>query len=131
MLCASFSCDRNFLLDSLTILKNRGYDSAGLATLPEEGGPMVRLTCCVLAASADYLLPLAYREYFPWARQPDFNDSLSSSLQILYSFEIGSSCITPHHPHVTHTLDTLGLDALCQCRQQRRCDRPGPSSVQG
>jgi glucosamine--fructose-6-phosphate aminotransferase (isomerizing) len=31
---------REFLLDGLTILKNRGYDSAGLATIPSEGGNM-------------------------------------------------------------------------------------------
>lgn len=33
---------RSFLLDALTILKNRGYDSAGLATIPSKGGSMVR-----------------------------------------------------------------------------------------
>ena len=32
---------RDFLLEGLTVLKNRGYDSAGLATMPEEGGHMV------------------------------------------------------------------------------------------
>eukprot|EP00339_Tiarina_fusa_P013163 CAMPEP_0117024498 /NCGR_PEP_ID=MMETSP0472-20121206/18189_1 /TAXON_ID=693140 ORGANISM="Tiarina fusus, Strain LIS" /NCGR_SAMPLE_ID=MMETSP0472 /ASSEMBLY_ACC=CAM_ASM_000603 /LENGTH=712 /DNA_ID=CAMNT_0004730949 /DNA_START=86 /DNA_END=2224 /DNA_ORIENTATION=+ len=31
---------REFLLDGLTILKNRGYDSAGLATVPNVGGKM-------------------------------------------------------------------------------------------
>ena len=29
-------------MDALTILKNRGYDSAGIATIPGKGGPMVR-----------------------------------------------------------------------------------------
>mmetsp|Transcript_62185 Transcript_62185/g.92221 ORF Transcript_62185/g.92221 Transcript_62185/m.92221 type:complete len:150 (+) Transcript_62185:92-541(+) len=33
---------REFLLEGLTVLKNRGYDSAGLATMPEKGGKMVR-----------------------------------------------------------------------------------------
>jgi len=32
---------REFLLEGLTVLKNRGYDSAGLATMPKEGGHMV------------------------------------------------------------------------------------------
>jgi len=32
---------REFLLEGLTVLKNRGYDSAGLATFPPNGGPMV------------------------------------------------------------------------------------------
>jgi hypothetical protein len=32
---------RDFLVDGLTIMKNRGYDSAGLATMAAEGGPMV------------------------------------------------------------------------------------------
>ena len=36
------SC-RDFLLEALTVLKNRGYDSAGLATMPEEGGSMVSI----------------------------------------------------------------------------------------
>lgn len=31
---------REFLLEALTVLKNRGYDSAGLSTMPEEGGQM-------------------------------------------------------------------------------------------
>eukprot|EP00980_Cylindrotheca_fusiformis_P008275 scaffold1736_cov127-Cylindrotheca_fusiformis.AAC.89 len=31
---------REFLLDGLTILKNRGYDSAGIATVPYEGGEL-------------------------------------------------------------------------------------------
>jgi hypothetical protein len=33
---------REFLVDGLTIMKNRGYDSAGLATMSGDGGPMVR-----------------------------------------------------------------------------------------
>lgn len=33
---------REFLLESLMVLKNRGYDSAGLATMPPKGGQMVR-----------------------------------------------------------------------------------------
>jgi len=32
---------REFLLEGLTVLKNRGYDSAGLITMPKEGGHMV------------------------------------------------------------------------------------------
>ena len=32
---------REFLLEGLTVLKNRGYDSAGLATMPSTGGSMV------------------------------------------------------------------------------------------
>jgi glucosamine--fructose-6-phosphate aminotransferase (isomerizing) len=32
---------RDFLIEGLTVLKNRGYDSAGLATMPEDGGHMV------------------------------------------------------------------------------------------
>jgi glucosamine--fructose-6-phosphate aminotransferase (isomerizing) len=31
---------REFLLDGLTILKNRGYDSAGIATVPHQGGEL-------------------------------------------------------------------------------------------
>uniref|UniRef100_A0A7S2MLC9 Glutamine--fructose-6-phosphate aminotransferase [isomerizing] n=1 Tax=Helicotheca tamesis TaxID=374047 RepID=A0A7S2MLC9_9STRA len=31
---------RDFLIEGLTVLKNRGYDSAGLATMPENGGKM-------------------------------------------------------------------------------------------
>eukprot|EP00541_Cyclophora_tenuis_P018990 CAMPEP_0116556540 /NCGR_PEP_ID=MMETSP0397-20121206/8751_1 /TAXON_ID=216820 /ORGANISM="Cyclophora tenuis, Strain ECT3854" /LENGTH=648 /DNA_ID=CAMNT_0004081917 /DNA_START=141 /DNA_END=2087 /DNA_ORIENTATION=- len=31
---------RDFLLEALTVLKNRGYDSAGLATMPDNGGTM-------------------------------------------------------------------------------------------
>lgn len=34
---------REFLLEGLTVLKNRGYDSAGLATMPINGGQMVCL----------------------------------------------------------------------------------------
>ena len=32
---------RDFLLEGLTALKNRGYDSAGMATIPATGGSMV------------------------------------------------------------------------------------------
>eukprot|EP00522_Entomoneis_paludosa_P014889 CAMPEP_0172451776 /NCGR_PEP_ID=MMETSP1065-20121228/9668_1 /TAXON_ID=265537 /ORGANISM="Amphiprora paludosa, Strain CCMP125" /LENGTH=714 /DNA_ID=CAMNT_0013203747 /DNA_START=9 /DNA_END=2153 /DNA_ORIENTATION=+ len=32
---------RDFLLEGLAILKNRGYDSAGVATVPDGGGPLV------------------------------------------------------------------------------------------
>jgi len=32
---------RDFLLEGLSILKNRGYDSAGLSTVPDGGGPLV------------------------------------------------------------------------------------------
>jgi hypothetical protein len=32
----------DYLLEALTVLKNRGYDSAGLATMTTEGGPLVR-----------------------------------------------------------------------------------------
>jgi hypothetical protein len=32
----------DYLLEALTVLKNRGYDSAGLATMTAEGGPLVR-----------------------------------------------------------------------------------------
>lgn len=35
---------REFLLEGLTVLKNRGYDSAGLATMPTQGGIMVRVS---------------------------------------------------------------------------------------
>lgn len=33
---------REFLLEGLTVLKNRGYDSAGLSTMAATGGPLVR-----------------------------------------------------------------------------------------
>jgi glutamine phosphoribosylpyrophosphate amidotransferase len=51
-LCASRSGDRppvpsDFLLDGLQILKNRGYDSAGVATMDGKGGPLVRLVILV------------------------------------------------------------------------------------
>lgn len=36
---------RDFLLEALTVLKNRGYDSAGVATMPEDGGSMVSFGC--------------------------------------------------------------------------------------
>jgi len=32
---------RDYLLEALTVLRNRGYDSAGLASVPAEGGPLV------------------------------------------------------------------------------------------
>ena len=38
---------REFLLEGLTVLKNRGYDSAGLATMPSKGGSMVRMLLAV------------------------------------------------------------------------------------
>jgi len=33
---------RDYLLEALTVLRNRGYDSAGLASVPAAGGPLVR-----------------------------------------------------------------------------------------
>jgi hypothetical protein len=49
-----FCIYRDFLVDGLTIMKNRGYDSAGLATMAAGGGPMVRFLliadCCQCAA---------------------------------------------------------------------------------
>lgn len=33
---------REYLLEGLTALKNRGYDSAGIATIAASGGKMVR-----------------------------------------------------------------------------------------
>ena len=44
----SFSKNRDFLLDGLVILKNRGYDSAGLASMDNEGGPI-----CVTKYASD------------------------------------------------------------------------------
>jgi hypothetical protein len=51
-----FCICRDFLVDGLTIMKNRGYDSAGLATMAAGGGPMVRdfTTCCLIFVSVLY-----------------------------------------------------------------------------
>jgi hypothetical protein len=54
------SLGRDFLVDGLTIMKNRGYDSAGLATMAAEGGPMVRYaTTCWLIVVYSLLHPTA------------------------------------------------------------------------
>jgi hypothetical protein len=54
------SLGRDFLVDGLTIMKNRGYDSAGLATMAAEGGPMVRYaTICWLIVVCTSLHPTA------------------------------------------------------------------------
>ena len=39
---------RDYLIEGLTILKNRGYDSAGIATMDENNPSMVRELDCML-----------------------------------------------------------------------------------
>ena len=42
----SYYSTREFLIEGLTVLKNRGYDSAGLVTMANElGSPLVSHVC--------------------------------------------------------------------------------------
>lgn len=49
-----------FLLDGLFILRNRGYDSAGIATIPEGGSDLTITKYASRASTADSIDLLRY-----------------------------------------------------------------------
>jgi glutamine---fructose-6-phosphate transaminase (isomerizing) len=50
----------DFLLDGLLILRNRGYDSAGIATIPETGSELMISKYASRASTSDSIDLLRY-----------------------------------------------------------------------
>jgi hypothetical protein len=76
---------RDFLLEGLSALKNRGYDSAGMATIPSTGGSMVSF--CFLGGGSDFLSELFFTHCQGFRLLPSLPTAIVTKLTALISSE--------------------------------------------